>query len=411
MEFNYKNPLSVTSQFGFCGLPFRMDTYSGCAFGCSYCFARLRGGNINSKKIQAADPDVIINRFKNAISSNSKNQGVITEYISKRMPVHFGGMSDPFQSIEKNLNSSLKVLKYLSSINYPIVISTKSNLIITEPYIEVLKNYSNLVIQFSFSTLKDEITKVIEPNVPTPSELLKTIEVLSKNGIKTSIRWQPYIPGVSESPESFLATISNTGAKHVGFEHLKLPLEKNNRLNAQILALNGIDLKKYYLNNNGKRDGRELILFNERKLSLIKEVKAISNLKKMTFGAADNEFQFLSDTNCCCSGVDQFDGFENWNKFQIGHAVKKAFDAQIGQIKFELIEPEWKPQGAIDKHINSKSRLKKNNSKNTIEDYILNRWNNLNSPFNPTHFYGVTFDNNYDQNGHKIYNLDKRLLK
>lgn len=34
LEYTYNNPLSITSQFSFCGLPFRLDTYAGCSIGC-----------------------------------------------------------------------------------------------------------------------------------------------------------------------------------------------------------------------------------------------------------------------------------------------------------------------------------------------------------------------------------------
>lgn len=411
MEYNYKNPLSVTSQFSFCGLPFRMDTYSGCAFGCSYCFARLRGGNIDSKKLKAADPNLIISRFQNALNNTSDTQSMITEYILRGVPVHFGGMSDPFQSIERKVQSSLKVLEYLSTINYPIVISTKSTLVSEEPYLGLLKNYPNVVVQFSFSTLDEDLTKIIEPNVALPSKLLETIELLSKNGVKTSIRWQPYIPTVSETPESFISKITQTGARHIGFEHLKLPLEKNNRINEQILTLKGIDLKRYYEDNKSKHDGRELILTSEKKIETILKVKELAHRSKLTFGAADNEFQYLSDTSCCCSGVDQFKGFENWNKFQISNAVKKSFDKKSKEIRFETIANEWKPTGSIDKHLNSKTRLNNSITPNTVNKYILDRWENLKSPFNPTNFYGVKFNGQHDNNGLKIYNLDEEIIK
>ena len=51
--------LKVSSKIGICGLPLRMDTYSGCSFGCTYCFANNREimkssgfkvGNVNKLK-------------------------------------------------------------------------------------------------------------------------------------------------------------------------------------------------------------------------------------------------------------------------------------------------------------------------------------------------------------------------
>jgi hypothetical protein len=56
---------------------------------------------------------------------------------------------------------------------------------------------------------------------------LKAIEKISKAEIKTTIRWQPYIPNVSELTDKFVQKVANVGVKHIGFEHLKLPLEKD----------------------------------------------------------------------------------------------------------------------------------------------------------------------------------------
>src|SRR5579863_4207913 len=228
MVDTYTNPLSITSQFSFCGLPFRLDTYSGCAFNCTYCFARLRGGNVSDKKLRPADPDHIITRFKN--SSTNKSSGLISEFIQRRMPLHFGGMSDPFQPAEKELQVSLKVLKYLCAIQYPTIISTRSTLPAHEPYLSILKSNPNLLIQFSFSTSDDKLAELSEPYANPPSQLLKSIERLAMNKIRTAIRWQPYIPLFSEDPSVFIPRVAQTGITHLAFEHLKLPLEKSSPL-------------------------------------------------------------------------------------------------------------------------------------------------------------------------------------
>ena len=217
MEYTYENPLSITSQFSFCGLPFRLDTYAGCAIGCRYCFARIRGGNIKSKKIKIANPELIITRFKNGIKND--NSGIISEFIKNRKPVHFGGMSDPFQSIENTYGSSYKVIEYLKTIDYPVVISTKSDLIGTDKYLELFKNYKSLIIQISISTLNTTNSKILEPNSPNPKNLLNCISLLQQNQINVTLRWQPYILGVSDDINYFVKQIIKNGIKHIGFEH------------------------------------------------------------------------------------------------------------------------------------------------------------------------------------------------
>ena len=45
----------------------------------------------------------------------------------------------------------------------------------------------------------------------------------------------------------------------------------------------------------------------------------------------------------------------------------------------------------------------------TLEDYMKNRWENLDSPFNPTKFYGVVNKEQRDSSGMRIYDWDNKL--
>jgi len=403
----YNNPLSITSQFSFCGLPFRLDTYSGCAIGCKYCFARLRGGNIDSKKLKVANAESIIKVFENA--TRNSNKGIISEFITKKVPLHFGGMSDPFQSIEKIYEVSYDVLKYFKSINYPVVISTKSDLIGTEKYLQLFKDYENLIIQVSFSTLDELKSKILEPNSPNPKKLLTIIKHLTNESIKVSVRWQPFIIGVSDNPEDFISEIASANVKHIGFEHLKLPLEKNIDLENKIQILSGQSIYSEYKKLNAITNGREYILPIQFKKELIFEVKKLAEINEIYVGFADNEFQYLSDYDCCCSGIDMYNGFENWYKPQISYAIKKAYKTGNKTIKIDSIINEWNSNGAIDKYVNSKSRIIRKEKQNTMLDYVLDRWNDLDSSFNPTKYFNVKFEGDIDDNGYKIYKFDKGI--
>lgn len=401
MKSTYSTPLGLTSQFSFCGLPFRLDTYSGCAFSCSYCFARLRGGSAEMNKIRIADAQKIISKFKNAVDFPEQNTGLVSEYIRNRTPLHIGGMSDPFQPIEAKSKITYQVLKFLTEIQYPIIISTKSTIVARSEYLDILKANKNLVVQFSFSTARDDLAKIVEPQANPPSKLLRTIEKLSSGNINTTIRWQPYIPNFSEPFEEFISKVSSTGIRHLALEHLKLPYERNGLLWKKLSSNMNFDIIKHYFENGAIRDGREFILPAKFKIQNAKIVKNLCSKFQITFGCADNEIQYLSDNDCCCSGVDQFQGFENWNKFQIAHAIKKSFGKSI---EFNIIEDEWFPKGAVDKYLNSNSRIySPANEHNTVRDYVVKRWENLSSIFNPVAFYGIKYSGKRDENGMRIF--------
>jgi DNA repair photolyase len=132
----YTTPLTVTSQFSFCGLPLRFDSYAGCAFRCSYCFARHRGGNNYGDSVRGASQDHLARSLHRAFNDDAG--GLVAQFLRRRVPIHMGGMSDPFQPIERRYRVTEASLRALSQqVDYPVVISTRSTLVSELPYMDV----------------------------------------------------------------------------------------------------------------------------------------------------------------------------------------------------------------------------------------------------------------------------------
>jgi DNA repair photolyase len=383
----YSTPISLSSQFYFCGLPLRLDTYRGCAFRCSYCFARHRGGNLPGDRVLPADPDSIGRVFDRTTHVSPAQLGVIGQFIRRRVPIHFGGMSDPFQPAELRFGVSAAALKVLIRHQYPTIISTRGTMVAETSYVDLIKQLPAVLVQFSFSTSRDDLGSQVEPHSSTPSSLLRCMETLSKSGIAVSCRWQPFIPGISEKPSEFIRRVASTGCKHIGFEHLKVPLERKKTLWNRMTGTNGEDYFSIYKELGARQDGRELVLPPEEKLRTVIEVASEAHRCNMSFGAADNEFQHLSDSACCCSGADRFPGFENFFKHQIGYAIRSCRGKEI---TYSAIQSEWTPQGSVDRYLNSHSRIaSRSKGPSSIRDHVLARWNQVAAPGSPASFFGV----------------------
>lgn len=383
----YTTPIAVTSQFSFCGLPLRLDTYRGCGFQCSFCFARQRGGNSPETSILPANPKAIRAQIERAFASDPDKLGIIGQFLRRRVPIHFGGMSDPFQPVEARFGVTKETLALLAEFDYPTVISTRGAMASSSPYRDLLRQLKFVVVQFSMSSSRDQIAHVLEPRSTAPSRLLKCMQTLATDGIPVTCRWQPYVPGCSEEPSEFASRLSDAGCAHVGFEHLKVPLERHSSHWQDFVRQIGHDMHTEYKAAGAYRDGRELIMPAKRKLDVVLKTAAEVRRRGMSFGAADNEFQYYSDSSCCCSGVDRFPGFENYFKHQIGYALRKC----RGQlITYESIKGEWAPQGSIDRYLNSRSRIgSRNGEQSTIIDHIRLRWNQTSGPGSPSSFFGV----------------------
>ena len=114
----YEYAMSLTSQFYFCGVPFRLDTAPKCSLNCAYCFAMARGGRRTSTQL-LANVDKLKRLFESVFEKRD-GSGLKSEMLLRRAPVHFGGLSDPFSNLTTALISK-KILSILAYYDYPVI--------------------------------------------------------------------------------------------------------------------------------------------------------------------------------------------------------------------------------------------------------------------------------------------------
>ena len=127
------------SQVILCNLPVRFDTYTGCSHACKYCFVQKKQ---NIARIQRGET---VDALRSFIQGKRCRD---TAWCDWNIPIHWGGMSDPFQPIEKNIKASYECLKLLAETKYPFVVSTKGRLVADPEYLELLAR-CNCVVQVS----------------------------------------------------------------------------------------------------------------------------------------------------------------------------------------------------------------------------------------------------------------------
>ena len=116
------NALNVSSKFAICGLPIRVDTYKTCSFGCKYCFANCRKIMEFKKNLQIGDMKQVerkLDKIFNKKTFDEKN--FLDNLISQKITWHCGGMSDPFQPIEKELGITKELVEISKKYNIHIL--------------------------------------------------------------------------------------------------------------------------------------------------------------------------------------------------------------------------------------------------------------------------------------------------
>lgn len=169
-----------------CKYPTRLDTYGrGCSHDCSYCYAKSL---LNFRKMwdpkNPAEAD--ITKIRKQIDKIAAGK------CGEIKAVRLGGMTDCFQPIEADRHVTYETLKYLKEKRVPYLIVTKSDLISTDEYIQVVdKDLAH--IQITVTTTDDDLSLTYEKAV-LPSRRIRAIEKLHRFGFDVALRLSPFIP-------------------------------------------------------------------------------------------------------------------------------------------------------------------------------------------------------------------------
>ena len=350
-ESIYTNPLSVNEQFFFCGVPLRLDTYSNCSHNCSYCFARaLELTNASKAKskgiIKPADPHDIQHVLTKAMDWSKKYSDIEVEWLRRKVPIHWGGMSDPFQPCERKYKVSAKVMEHLNWYMYPTVISTKGSMIAEQEYIDRLLE-GLYAVQITLISRNDELIGQLEPGAPSAAERLKVLEKLASAGIWTACRIQPVIPGsiVETDMKGFIGTLANTGIKHVVVEGYKPSVWFKDGYR-KVNEVCGGDVTLEY----GQQTGSEFFLPTWRKWEYLQVALQAAHEHGITVGAADNDLRDMGDVECCC-GIDKVPGFENYWTYQTARMATIA--KKNGIVELDDLLMEWTGRQTITMNKNA----------------------------------------------------------
>jgi DNA repair photolyase len=393
----YRHALWPTSQFYFCGIPLRLDTKPKCAFNCAYCFAMLRGGR-RSANTSLASVSFIASKLDAAIS-HPRRANALEHMLCQHVPVHFGGISDPFS--DGATRRSLDILAILLAHDYPVVISTKN----PAPLLQVagsgrLTKDHKVVIQVSLPGIKKSQVGACEPNAPRIEDRLALMRELSKAGFICQCRLQPlFWFDARYVAAHVIPLLADAGCRHVIVEHLKLPVERRTFGAGLRRMLSRLTWDAYedYRQLRALCVGREWQLPAQFKWDNLRPIVAAIHSGNMTFGAGDYGLHHLGDTECCC-GLDCYSGFEGWFRGSIPAIIRRAEIGRVGYPKHArlLFFP-----GNMRDVLNSKCRLE--NSDHEVSSYIRWKWNRPGTVNAPDQYLGVSGTDEIERNGMRVY--------
>ena len=177
-EIQAKNILSKSKVYDW-----TINPYVGCQHGCIYCYAKFMKRFSGHKENWGEFVDVKMN-VPELLSQEIKKK--------KKGRVWVSGVCDPYQPVEKKYELTKKCLEILQKNNWPVVIQTKSPLVLRD--LELLKKFQEIEVGFTITTDDEEIRKIFELRTVPINERIETLDKLHQEGIKTFVMIAPLLP-------------------------------------------------------------------------------------------------------------------------------------------------------------------------------------------------------------------------
>jgi DNA repair photolyase len=278
MKITQKEAKSVLTPSKLPGSDYVVNPYSGCAFGCVYCYAdftRRFTGHTDDKwgeyvDIKINTPEI----FERELNKLSKRIVKKNEFKQGDKPVIFlGSVTDPYQGVEAKFQLTRKCLEIISksSIKNEIKVSllTKSPLVTRD--IDIYKQIPNLEIGVTITSTDDEVSRMFESCAPPSSLRIKALKELNREGINTYAFVGPLLPHFvanQKSLDKLFKSIKESGTNTIWAEHINLKGKKMNRL--MELVGDSLSKQEYELFINSQTDEYKKKL-NETVMELVKK--------------------------------------------------------------------------------------------------------------------------------------------
>ena len=195
---------------------------SNIRFGCIYCYSRPTHAYLGHSA--SLDFKTKFYAKENAAKLLEK-EFFKPSYIPKLIVL--GANTDPYQPTEREYRISRAILEVMDRYSHPVAITTKSGLVTRD--IDILARLANkqlVRVYVSLTSLKNDVSRTLEPRASSPARRLDVIRKLTEAGIPTGVLIAPVIPGITdEEMESLVEAAGQAGATSAAFIPIRLPRE------------------------------------------------------------------------------------------------------------------------------------------------------------------------------------------
>ncbi|MGB9979316.1 radical SAM protein [Methanobacterium sp.] len=178
---------SILSKTGIPIADYVVNPYVGCIHSCIFCYARFMKRFTGHMEEWGEFIDMKINAPDLIPKEGSKYKG---KYV------FLSSVTDPYLPLERKYKLTRQIIQNLIPLEPVLGILTKSDLILRD--LDLIKQFENSEIGFSFSTLDESIRREVEPSASPVGDRIKALKEVHKSGIKTYVFISPILPFLTD---------------------------------------------------------------------------------------------------------------------------------------------------------------------------------------------------------------------
>ena len=169
---------------------FTLNPYSGCAFGCEYCYARFFAPTLEDQEswgewVRVKENAIeLLRKARTARSPGRRLEPGDAVYMST--------VTDPYQPIEQKLGLTRAILEELIEVQPRLTIQTRSPIATRD--IDLFKRFERIRVNFTITTDSEEVRLRYEPHTPAIEVRLKVAEAVAQAGVPIGISISPMLP-------------------------------------------------------------------------------------------------------------------------------------------------------------------------------------------------------------------------
>ena len=188
---------------------FTLNPYSGCSFGCTYCYAAFFSRDVEKRD----NWGYWVTVKENAVELLEKRLKRRSESLDGKL-IYMSSVTDPYQPVERELKLTRRLLEVMADGHKPkLVVQTRSPDVVhdCDLFRRIEENGGRVQVNMTATTDDEDIRRTFEPFCPSNPVRLRAIGEVKSEGIDTCITMTPLL--LVSSPYAFADSLCATGVE------------------------------------------------------------------------------------------------------------------------------------------------------------------------------------------------------